>query len=44
MNRASDHTEVIDVDADNERACLVDNSDSDSDCNVFILFFLRQPH
>lgn len=29
-NRASDATEVIDVDADNERACLVDN-DSDVD-------------
>ena len=43
-NRASDHTEVIDIDADNEQACVVDNSDSDSDCNVFILFFLRQPH
>jgi hypothetical protein len=40
-NRTSDPTEIIDVDADNERACLVDNSDSgDSDCNVskFSLF------
>ena len=37
-NRSSDPTEVIDVDADNERACLVDNSDSDSDCNVFKFF------
>lgn len=38
--RASDATEVIDVDADNERACLIDNSDLDSDCNVLkiILF------
>jgi hypothetical protein len=27
-------TEVIDVDVDNERACLVDNSDSDLDHNV----------
>jgi hypothetical protein len=35
-NKTSDPTEVIDVDADNERACLVDNSDSedDADCNV----------
>jgi hypothetical protein len=31
-------TEVIDVDVDNERACLVDNSDSDS-CNVFNFLF-----
>ena len=33
-----DPTEVIDVDADNERACLVDNSDSDS-CNIFNFLF-----
>ena len=36
--RTSDPTEVIDVDVDNEQACLVDNSDSepesDSDHNV----------
>ena len=39
-NKTSDPTEVIDVDADNERACLVNNSDSeDADCNV-LLFFL----
>jgi hypothetical protein len=37
-NRTSDPTDVIDVDADNERACLVDNSDSDVDCNVLIFF------
>jgi hypothetical protein len=39
-NKASDASEVINVDVDDERACLVDNSDSDSssesdsDCNV----------
>ena len=38
-NRVSDATEVIDVDADNERACLVDNdsdvdsSEADDTCN-----------
>lgn len=32
-NRASDPTEVIDVDVDDERACLV-ASDADSDCEV----------
>jgi hypothetical protein len=43
-NRTSDPSEVIDVDAD-ERACLVDNSDSDDakedsvdDCNVLTTF------
>jgi hypothetical protein len=35
-HRTSDPTEVIDVDADIERACLVDNSDSD--CNVLNSF------
>ena len=34
----TDPTEIIDVDEDNERACLVDNSNSDSDCNVVKLF------
>ena len=36
-NRTSDATEVIDVDHDeyNKRACLVDNSDEDSDCTVY---------
>jgi len=42
QNRTSDPTEVIDVDADDERACLVasDNSDlgSASDRNVLKLF------
>ena len=33
-NRASDATEIIDVDEGDERACLVENSDSDQDCNV----------
>ena len=37
-SRTSDPMEIIDVDVDNERACLVDNSDSepelDSDHNV----------
>ena len=40
-NRTS-ASEVIDVDADNERACLVDNdSDDEDDCNVLtnLLFF-----
>ena len=39
-NRASDPMEVIDVDV----ACLVDNSDSDSDCNVSKSLSLYQPH
>ena len=41
-NRTSDATEVIDVDHDeyNERACLVDNSDEDSDCIVYWKLFL----
>lgn len=38
QNRTTDPTDVIDVDADNERACLVDNSDSDSDRNVLKFF------
>jgi hypothetical protein len=42
-NNLKTSAEVIDVDVDNERACLVDNSDSepelaDSDCNVLRLF------
>jgi hypothetical protein len=43
-NRNSDLTEVIDVDVDNERACLVDNSDSDSDCNVLNSFYSSSPN
>jgi hypothetical protein len=41
-NKTSGSTEVIDVDADNERACLVDNSDSD--CNVLQNISLYQSH
>ena len=43
-NRTSDPTEVIDVDVDDEHACFVDNSDSDSDCNVSKSLSLYQPH
>ena len=51
-NRTSDATEVIDVDEFNERACLVDNSDEDSNCIVLKIFlfivsdviFLWQDH
>jgi uncharacterized cupredoxin-like copper-binding protein len=45
-NRNSDPTDVIDVDVDDERACLVDNSDSesDSDCNVLNSFPSKFTH
>ena len=36
-NRASDATEIIDVDTDDEQACLAVNSDLD-DCEVFKSF------
>lgn len=36
-------TEVIDVDVDSERACLIDNSDSDDNCNVLHLFIFANP-
>jgi hypothetical protein len=36
-NKTTDATEVIDVDEDDERACLVDNSDSD--CKSIYLSF-----
>jgi hypothetical protein len=38
-NKTTDPTEVIDIDDDNddERACLVDNSGSDTECKLFSL-------
>jgi hypothetical protein len=34
-NRTTDATETINVDEDDERACLLDNSDSESECKSF---------
>ena len=42
-NRSCD-AEVIDVDEDNERACIVESSDSDSDVECNVLFFFLPSH
>ena len=42
-NRSCD-AEVIDVDEDNERACLVESSDSGSDAEYNVLFFFLPSH
>jgi hypothetical protein len=39
-NRTTDATETINVDEDDEQACLLDNSDSESECKSF--FSLHQ--
>ena len=37
-NRTTDAAETINIDEDDERACLVDNSDSDEECKSFSFF------
>lgn len=41
--RAIEDIEVIDIDDDDEWACLVDHSDNDEECKLFVLP-LSQPH